>query len=324
MSTVVSVVIPCFNGGRYLAETVQSVLDQDFEQLEVLVVDDGSTDETPEVISQLKRTDSRLRSIRIINSGVAVARNSGYARIAPESNYVLFLDSDDVLIRGALSRLLDRLEEDPSIVAAFGTCSRMNADGVQTATASSRPIVEHVGEDGVRRIEAGSFLGYWDFAAITPISTPGQCLLRRDVLGAEPPFDPSCVPCEDWDLWLRIARRGPVGVVSGEVLRYRDRPTSASKRFRVMQERRRTVLLKQLETLAAEEVPRFRIAWRYGLYAFDAGLCIRWAAERLRRRDLSGALRYAIRSVRYVTRLGWATLVGEPLPRRDAEEATRS
>lgn len=92
-SPLISVVIPAYNAGVYLSDTLQSVLGQDFRDVEVVVVDDGSTDNTRQVVEQFQQTDSRVRYYYQKNSGVSVARNTGIENA--RGTFVAFLDSDD-------------------------------------------------------------------------------------------------------------------------------------------------------------------------------------------------------------------------------------
>src|SRR5687768_7234916 len=96
----VSVVIPCYNQARFLGEAIQSVLCQGYVDLQIVSVDDGSSDGTEEVASGYAEVDSRVKLIRQENQGLAAARNRGLAGVGGE--YVVFLDSDDRLLSGAL------------------------------------------------------------------------------------------------------------------------------------------------------------------------------------------------------------------------------
>jgi glycosyltransferase involved in cell wall biosynthesis len=106
---VVSVVIPAFNAARYLGEALDSVFGQTLTDLELVVVDDGSTDETPQVVQGY---GSRVRYVRQPNAGVASARNRGVAESS--GRYVAFLDADDVWLPGKLERQLEALAARPS------------------------------------------------------------------------------------------------------------------------------------------------------------------------------------------------------------------
>jgi glycosyltransferase involved in cell wall biosynthesis len=97
---LVSVVIPCYNQARFLGEAIESVLSQSYRAFEVVVVDDGSTDNTSEVVARYAGADAGVRLIRQENRGLAGARNRGLAEA--EGEYVVFLDSDDRLLPDAL------------------------------------------------------------------------------------------------------------------------------------------------------------------------------------------------------------------------------
>src|SRR5919107_365976 len=117
MSTLVSVVIPCFNLGAYLDETVQSVLDQTFQDFEILIVDDGSDDATTRhMLASYRRPKTRI--VRIENRGLPGARNRGLEEAV--GRYVSFLDADDLYEPTFLERTVETLEADPS--KAFASC----------------------------------------------------------------------------------------------------------------------------------------------------------------------------------------------------------
>jgi glycosyltransferase involved in cell wall biosynthesis len=106
----VSVIIPCYNQGHFLAEAIQSVLDQDYPSKEIIVVNDGSTDETRLVAA---RFDKFITYIEQPNLGAASARNAGIRRAKGE--YIAFLDADDVCLPGRLSLEADILEQQPEV-----------------------------------------------------------------------------------------------------------------------------------------------------------------------------------------------------------------
>ena len=80
----------------------------------------------------------------------------------------------------------------------------------------------------------GDRIGYWHILPVNPISTPGQCMIRASELSSGDVFDQRFDLCADWELWLRLARRRPIGVEHREVLSYRDHPSNASKKYEVM------------------------------------------------------------------------------------------
>jgi glycosyltransferase involved in cell wall biosynthesis len=118
-TSLVTVVIPVYNGERVLAETLDSVLAQDYPNLEIVVVDDGSTDATADLLSGYVRRDPRIKPVRFVNNaGLSAARNAGM--LAAKGDYLAFCDADDVMMLGRLSLQVEFLEHHPEL-AACGT-----------------------------------------------------------------------------------------------------------------------------------------------------------------------------------------------------------
>ncbi len=118
----VTVVIPCFNQGRFLASAIRSVQAQSYEPLETIVVDDGSSDETAEVA-----TAAGTRLIRQSNLGVGAARNAGLSSAAGE--FIVFLDADDELLPGAIDSGVAFLDARPETSSVVRQCYSMDIDG---------------------------------------------------------------------------------------------------------------------------------------------------------------------------------------------------
>ena len=104
---LVTVIIPAWNAERYLEATLESLLGQSHRNLRILVVDDGSTDSTPLILERIHRADPRLQYWTVPNGGPAKARNFALDRLPPETNYVMFLDADDLLLEDAVSYALE-------------------------------------------------------------------------------------------------------------------------------------------------------------------------------------------------------------------------
>lgn len=126
MSALVSVILPTYNDGQYLAAAIRSVLDQTYKNLEVIVVNDGSTDNTSEMLASI--TDDRVKVFHIANGGVSAARNFGLAQARGE--YVTFQDGDDLYRPGKLTLEVSILEQEPDVGAVFGDFVRFNEQGV--------------------------------------------------------------------------------------------------------------------------------------------------------------------------------------------------
>ncbi len=202
-SPTVTVVIPCYNLGAYVSEAVQSVLDQTYQDFEIVLIDDGSTDPaTRHLFASYRRP--RTRILRTENQGLARTRNLGIREAA--GRYVSFLDADDLLEPTFLDRTVSVLEADPSI--AFASCWLAGfgeSSFLWTPTSCDFPHL--LAEDTVCT------------AALT----------RKDALVAVGGFDADMPVSgyEDWDLAIGIVERGLPGRIVPEVLfRYRIRPGS--------------------------------------------------------------------------------------------------
>src|SRR5918993_3738999 len=121
---LVTVVIPCYNQAHFLTEAIESVLSQSYPNFEVVVVDDGSTDDTSEVAS---RYPQKVRLIRQENRGLAGARNTGIGHARGE--YLVFLDADDRLLPKALEVGIEQLEAHPECAFVSGHCRWISGDG---------------------------------------------------------------------------------------------------------------------------------------------------------------------------------------------------
>jgi glycosyltransferase involved in cell wall biosynthesis len=199
----ISVIIPTYNYGRFLRDAIDSALAQTYRPLEVIVVDDGSTDDTPQVLAAY---GERIRAIRQENLGVGTARNTGIA--AARGEYLAFLDSDDIMRPTKLERDIARFETDPEIgLVHCGAESFDNAG--KTLSVSLKGLEGWVAPD---------LLGLDHEVIAAPGS--GIAVPKRiaDEVGG---YDARLQPSEDWDFCYRIAVRYRVGFVPEALVRYR-------------------------------------------------------------------------------------------------------
>lgn len=201
----VSVVITCYNYGRYLSMCVDSVLRQTQPAFEVIVVDDGSTDETPQVAARFAETGS-ITYIQRENGGQAAAKNTGIK--AARGELIAFLDADDAWERTKLAKQLP-LFEDPAVGVVYSNARWIDEAG--------NPVVR---EDRGKylRLQAGRVtdrLFHDNFVWFSSSVVRRSCL---DELGA---FDESLEMGIDWDLWLRISTRYAFAFVDEPLLDYR-------------------------------------------------------------------------------------------------------
>lgn len=183
----ISIVMPCFNGAAYLRASLASALGQSFTDTELIVVDDGSTDGSADILRSV--TDPRLRVLRQANQGVCAARNAALA--LARGRYVAFLDSDDTWEPDALQVLHDALQAPDAADAALAYAGWRN---VGLPGPRGEPYVPPDVE-GPGKLERLFDNCQWPIHA---------CLVRRDAVKAAGGFDPRFRTSEDWLLWLKI------------------------------------------------------------------------------------------------------------------------
>jgi glycosyltransferase involved in cell wall biosynthesis len=199
-----SVIIPTYNYARFLNDSVGSVLAQTYKNLEVIIVDDGSTDETPEVAQALADSDPRVRYIRKVNGGSSTARNLGLTLVRGE--FVSYLDADDWYTPERLERHIEALRKNPDITLVYGDEARGN-DKLEVLTIRSKANLP---------LEPARLVNYsCTFAAFNPT-------MRVELVRQVGPFDGSIIHCEDWEYWLRIARTAHSLYVPGLTGTYRQ------------------------------------------------------------------------------------------------------
>jgi FkbM family methyltransferase len=134
--TKISIVVPCYNCAAFLAATIESLLVQDLDEWELTLVDDESTDETPEIIRRYCSRDCRIKGVWQHNGGRAKACNFGFAKISSQSKYIFFLDSDDLLVPEALRVMSSYLDSHPDV--GLLTCQMQEIDANGTPGSSAR------------------------------------------------------------------------------------------------------------------------------------------------------------------------------------------
>jgi glycosyltransferase involved in cell wall biosynthesis len=198
---LVSVVVPTHNRARLLKRTLRSILDQRVSDLEVIVVDDGSADETASLAAG---ADTRVRVLRnAVPSGVSAARNRGIA--AARGGWVAFCDDDDLWSPDKLARQLLAAEHYRTNWAYAGDVNV--DDGLHVLSGGPPPDAEAV----------LALLPRWN-----PLSSGGSnVIVRTETLTAVGGFDPGLRRTEDWDLWIRLARTGPPACACEPLVAYR-------------------------------------------------------------------------------------------------------
>jgi GT2 family glycosyltransferase len=216
--TCISVIIPAYNAESFIAETLNSVLTQSYRDLEVIVIDDGSTDRTAKIVEKIARGDTRVRLVFQQNAGVAAARNAGIKVVRGE--WFAFLDADDIWHPHKLEKQLRRfqqLDETIGLVYCWSALIRETNDLTGGYIAFSF--------NG----DVGHALTYLNF-----IGNASAPLIRRSVIEDVGGFDitlkaQQAQGCEDWELYMRIAERYQFDVVPEFLVSYRQQSAAMSR-----------------------------------------------------------------------------------------------
>jgi glycosyltransferase involved in cell wall biosynthesis len=203
----VSVVIPTYNRAADLKRALDSVSLQTVPIAEIIVVDDGSTDNTRDVVSQFGRGIVYLHQD---NAGVAAARNRGIG--AATGEWIAFLDSDDWWMPEKIQLQIEALQRKKGAALAYTSAWIISNDGTREIAQAAEPAQ------------------LWPAMRHSNMITSTSCVMvRREALVAEGSFNESLAVGEDWDLWIRLAQKYPFAVVSEPVTAYMITPNSLSQ-----------------------------------------------------------------------------------------------
>ena len=208
----VSVVIAAYNHQDYILATLDSVFAQTFTDYEVIIVNDGSPDDTADVLRPLVES-GRIRYFEQPNAGQGSARNRGIAE--SRGRFIALLDDDDLWTPDKLAWQVEELTARPDAVLAYGDWARLEPDGTVTTHR----------EEG-----CPSGRVYDAFRRQCWLLSPGQALMRAAAVRAVSGFDPSIWGSDDWDLYLRLAREGEFVYRRRVCLHYRVHAANASRR----------------------------------------------------------------------------------------------
>lgn len=214
---LVSVVVPAFNASAYIERTLRSAIRQTYTALEIIVVNDGSTDDTAKRVEQIAMSDSRIRLLTTPNRGVAAARNTGIE--ASSGQFVAFLDADDLWHRTKIEKQVNALNRLPTQWAAVYALHYLINDEDE--------IIQGGSSDGARGYIYARHLSF------KYVGNGSALLVRRDVAQEIGGFDSSYAAagiggCEDLDFELKLAARYFIEVVPERLVGYRKHPGSMS------------------------------------------------------------------------------------------------
>ena len=228
---LISIIIPVFNGEKTIRETIDSVLEQTFTDFELIIINDGSKDQTLRVISSFK--DDRITVYSYPNANQAVSRNRGLSHASGE--FIAFLDADDLWTPDKLKTQLEALWDNPQAVLVYSWNNLINESGQFLRRGCFVNAVGNV----YRKLLLTNFL-----------ENGSNPLIRRQALREVGGFEATLTPAEDWDMYLRLAAHYPFVVIPSPQVLYRVSSQSASTHVSKME----AACLKVIER-ALKEAP---------------------------------------------------------------------
>jgi len=247
-SPLVSIIIPCYNHGKYLLSALESIWSQGYPSLEIIVVDDGSTDDTKKVLKDL----SEIIYLYQENKGLSAARNIGVLHSTGE--FLIFLDADDWLLDGAMVTNLSYLLWDNNLAFVSGAYQKVFVDGNKTLD-----VVKQINDNHYIQLLCGNYIGMH-----------GTIMFRRWVFD-HILYDESLSACEDYDLCLKIAKKYPVVHHTHKIAAYRIHQTNMSSNIPLMLTSALKVLYRQKKDFQTREEKR---AYHIGCRSFKIYYCL--------------------------------------------------
>jgi serine acetyltransferase/glycosyltransferase involved in cell wall biosynthesis len=259
----VSVIVPAYNSMKYLPETLESILQQTFQDFEVLIINDGSSDNIVEWFSQIE--DPRVKLISQTNKGLSSARNTGIAN--SQGEYIALLDSDDTWEKTKLEKQVNYLDQNPSVDVVHTWIKLIDEKGKSTG----RILKSYAQGNIFREIIQQNVI-----ACLSVIA-------RRCCFESVRGFDENLRSLEDWDIWIRIAKDYKFAVIPESLANYRQIPTSLSKNYQLIEQSFHTVIEKTFNI-----VPTDLLDLKNNSYGY-AYICISWKALQSEAQDIKQA-----------------------------------
>ena len=216
MQPTVSVIIPAYNAASFVQETIKSVLDQTFHDFELIVVDDGSTDQTSEIIKKYK--DKRIRYFFKSNSGVSETRNFGLENA--KGDVVAFLDADDLFLPTNLEKKVFYLRANPET-------DLVHSSEIRFSSATGENITTVFGSEGKVLEKLLAMRG-------NVIHSPSSVVVRKRLLDQVGGFDPKLSTSADWDMWVRLSAKTPFGYIPEPLVKYRVHAAQMHNNIKLM------------------------------------------------------------------------------------------
>jgi glycosyltransferase involved in cell wall biosynthesis len=268
MAPRVTILMPVFNRERFVNEAIESVVRQDFPDFELLVVDDGSTDQTPDILEAWGKRESRIVVIRSErNQGIPAALNLGLAHA--RAGYVARLDSDDLMMPGRLAAQAAILDSDPQVVLVSCAYDTIDAEG--------RYIGTWLGDEPHEVVTY--LLGFYNI-----VGGGGQVMFRLAEVLAEGGYNCEYPSSEDYDLWVRLLQRGRILTLPLVGMKKREHDNDSMAQYAsVKRANSNSIMRKALEPHLKRRVRDDEIAALITVWQHDGTVGMGPAAESIMR-----------------------------------------
>jgi len=213
---LISIILPLYNGGEFIEKTLLSIGQQSFNNAELIIIDDGSTDNSIEIIKSIssKSSCSILKNLKIVtqkNGGVASARNHGIEKA--EGEWLSFIDQDDIWLPGKLGKQIEMLQG-TNASFCYTAFSRFYADG--------REVIKKNGsadrKESLRSLISGKLF-----------IPPSTVLVKKEIAEIEGGFNSDFIPSDEWDFFLKILEKYDPVYCPEILVKFRSHPTSTAK-----------------------------------------------------------------------------------------------
>ena len=298
---LVSVIIPAYNAADFLGETLDSVLAQTYKNLEIIVVDDGSTDTTPNLLDSY---GDRIKVLRQTNAGQAAARNNG-ARSA-KGELLAFLDSDDLWDPDKITRQVELLNRFPTALAVYCDHRTIDAQGKPTSASAAMAYPRPSG-DILRALLLGPC-----------IITPGLVLLRRHAFDMTSGFDETSLMRghEDYAFWLRLATQGAFIYSSDTLVSYRrhDQQVTKHKHYEMRMSRAKlNAVIAVREQIEAGQDANLKQIFAWVLT--ESHISAAWAMRQMGNYAEARSIAKAALAIQPTSAAAWHALIASMKPR---------
>jgi len=242
---LVSIIMPAYNAQDYIKQSIQSVVKQTYNNWELLIINDGSTDNTVSIVESFK--DTRIVLFSQENSGVSRARNYGISKA--KGDYIAFLDSDDLWKNNKLNVQVSYMKKHPDIVLSY---TDYDSFKLQNEIIKNKQLYPFQIENQHDRLLVFNYI-----ATLT-------VMLKKEIFQKVDGFDISLFGPEDWDLWIRIAKIGKIAFINQKLALYREHESGISKNRKRQLEQEYKVLRRYALQSTNKKLQKYAL-WFYYL-----------------------------------------------------------